>query len=1093
MPLFLLVPLVIQLGDQYLHLVPRHDFVHPVLGLDYLKLPKMFSEILGRDVDPKDPLSNIDLAKFLMHDSTSKVRELKESIDERLRLDRINNNKIVEVIVTGFGKRLDVLEGFAIKCKADLKTIQEELDLKLTTLSSYQEELIHSIQSNVHELQHSVKLCQEMRLSIVCELCGTFFSSHAELSTHLLQHHTLQTSFPCTLCGYVFDTENNFRNHLCRPCVPYMQSSNAVLHPNSVQCHLVQNSVSPNELFNCDECNTLFTSSNDLGMHISQNHDRLMLVHCHFCEQTFPTMQLLNVHTLSSHGSSRSPSCSTSEDQGLNCNKCGSRFSTTNLLRDHICVAHDNPHLAQDCDLDESEAVFLCDDCGITFQSQLLLNYHMLDHDEEHNHNTCHVCGCTFDQSNDLCVHILNVHTKPHHSPNSEPPTPALGNASVDNEKDDNDDKEQDISDQSDQGLITPDYLIPQVDGNDSLTTNDSETVSLGDVDIPSRSSQDMIFNYSLNPKHQTNRLISGATRPPLSVTYSNIQTIHGIQCALYASVECNSGVYLTAIKPTLQSVTDGWRANIDDWTVSCTKVSDRHDNSGAHLLSTQLKLNISKEGDTTNHQLTLHFYHTNDKILLQSSSVISPGVSAATWLVKNFVEPLAAHHVTTNQQSINQINNAILSSPSPVTSRSWTCSFCSTNIALTSNKAKDQPLACKNCRKVFHKKCTNRSGARSSNWNKEPWFCPSCSTPSNVLPRPRPEKETNDHTNSILLPRQRQYSTTHIPGTQLTSLQEEDDSIQSITPTNLLRPPAQTSSPQQNLSINRVPAASTSPAQTTRYPNNSIRQRNSNIAVMSPQQEFEKAALDACRGTIAQQEADIRTLKESLDLRNKKIMQLEGQVGVAKSYMSSRDTPHTDDNHVVSEQHNKLLTSLSLLLAKLNTISDNLNVKSQEVNVYNSTCHLQKPHIADKTTQTHPNIPKLSEVLNQEIQTEPENLTETEIILTCTHCLKTFQTNGQLDDHMERSHENNTTKSKDQQNLLCCDFCDLTFSTTSYLQAHISTNHATDYFSCDSCKLRFQAKQDLDKHKAASHQQLLQAESANTASVTSSLRSSNL
>ena len=116
-PLFLLVPLVVQLGDQYIHLVPRHDHVHPVLDLDYLELTTMFSEILGRDVDPKEPLSNVDLAKFLMYDSSSKVKELKESIDERLHLDRVNNNKIVEAIVTGLGKRLDVLEEFAIKSK----------------------------------------------------------------------------------------------------------------------------------------------------------------------------------------------------------------------------------------------------------------------------------------------------------------------------------------------------------------------------------------------------------------------------------------------------------------------------------------------------------------------------------------------------------------------------------------------------------------------------------------------------------------------------------------------------------------------------------------------------------------------------------------------------------------------------------------------------------------------------------------------------------------------------------------------------------------------------------------------------------------
>ena len=88
--LFLLVPLV-QLDDQLLHLVPRHVVVHP--ALPYLRMSTMFSEILGKDIDPKEPLSSLDLAKFLMHDSSTKVEELKKSIDERLLLDRDHNRK----------------------------------------------------------------------------------------------------------------------------------------------------------------------------------------------------------------------------------------------------------------------------------------------------------------------------------------------------------------------------------------------------------------------------------------------------------------------------------------------------------------------------------------------------------------------------------------------------------------------------------------------------------------------------------------------------------------------------------------------------------------------------------------------------------------------------------------------------------------------------------------------------------------------------------------------------------------------------------------------------------------------------------------
>ena len=48
---------------------------------------KNISDVLGRHIDPGAPLSNVDLAKLLMNDSTTKVRNLEESIKENEKLD----------------------------------------------------------------------------------------------------------------------------------------------------------------------------------------------------------------------------------------------------------------------------------------------------------------------------------------------------------------------------------------------------------------------------------------------------------------------------------------------------------------------------------------------------------------------------------------------------------------------------------------------------------------------------------------------------------------------------------------------------------------------------------------------------------------------------------------------------------------------------------------------------------------------------------------------------------------------------------------------------------------------------------------------
>ena len=173
---------------------------------------------------------------------------------------------------------------------------------------------------------------------------------------------------------------------------------------------------------------------------------------------------------------------------------------------------------------------------------------------------------------------------------------------------------------------------------------------------------QDFSYNYVLNHQKQIQRLITNANKPPLSITYNNFKVVDGIQHGLNAIIECNSGVYLSAIKPVLECVNIGWFSTLDAWTVSCSKLSNRQDSTNVHHLCTQLTLVITASNLNISHQATLHFYHTKDKILIQGSSMITPGMSSATWLVKNLLEPLAASHIASNQESISQINSAIMS-----------------------------------------------------------------------------------------------------------------------------------------------------------------------------------------------------------------------------------------------------------------------------------------------------------------------------------------------------------------------------------------------------------------------------------------------
>ena len=169
-----------------------------------------------------------------------------------------------------------------------------------------------------------------------------------------------------------------------------------------------------------------------------------------------------------------------------------------------------------------------------------------------------------------------------------------------------NDDFPEILSDivQVDGEVTIPDEIgdIVQVDGNTTVPDEDEFTcVGLNSVQFPSiqqrRSlfeppgqevesditmtdisaevseptlashSRDFRYKYSLNSHNQARRLVAGAQKPPLSFTYNNIKTVDGVQYAHNVNIDLNSGVYLSAIKPVLETLTTGWSTELDNWT----------------------------------------------------------------------------------------------------------------------------------------------------------------------------------------------------------------------------------------------------------------------------------------------------------------------------------------------------------------------------------------------------------------------------------------------------------------------------------------------------------------------------------------------
>jgi len=82
--------------------------------------------------------------------------------------------------------------------------------------------------------------------------------------------------------------------------------------------------------------------------------------------------------------------------------------------------------------------------------------------------------------------------------------------------------------------------------------------------------------------------------------------------------------------------------------------------------------------------------------------------------------------------------------------------------------------------------------------------------------------------------------------------------------------------------------------------------------------------------------------------------------------------------------------------------------------------------------------------------------------VYTCPYCGATFDTEGELEDHIASVHPPVPEYT--------CPYCGATFTSQIDLDNHIATEHPVPVFTCPHCGATFATQSELDDHIAAVH-----------------------
>ena len=218
----------------------------------------------------------------------------------------------------------------------------------------------------------------------------------------------------------------------------------------------------------------------------------------------------------------------------------------------------------------------------------------------------------------------------------------------------------------------------------------------------------------------------------------------------------------------------------------------------------------------------------------------------------------------------------------------------------------------------------------------------------------------------------------------------------------------------------------------------------------------------------MAQQEAELRKLKESLSVRNKRVIQLETQVGEAAKQIAGR---HFVESSPLSDAaSSKLEDTLTRIMSKLEqphstpviTINNNQN-----------GLPVAKPSMSNQSSQTSCNLCKCTTQpkahLNPHIENDHEQ-SSTEPSYECNKNAETLYSQPGINSSQVPHESRSKSTEQFSTSAVSCEYCDRKFGSALLLLEHTESEHAIDFLTCAFCKYECESKTHMSDHMQGCH-----------------------